>query len=141
MATFRRFEDIEAWQFGRELTRVFCNHSKEGEFANDLPLRDTVQSLCLSVTAHIAEGFDRGENQQFLACLANAKVACAQIRSLLYTVSDLSYLTVQQSEDVRKLVDRTSASLASLMLQVERSGAHANPFVNTTAKRGIRPEG
>src|SRR5205814_424185 len=43
MAKILRFEDIEAWQRARELTRKVYNVSKTGFFAKDFGLRDQIQ--------------------------------------------------------------------------------------------------
>jgi hypothetical protein len=40
MATITRFEDIEAWQLGRELKRLVYRFSKTGDFAKDFALKD-----------------------------------------------------------------------------------------------------
>ena len=40
MATFQRFEEIEGWQKGRELTRAVYSVSNQGLFAKDYGLRD-----------------------------------------------------------------------------------------------------
>ena len=34
MATIKRFEEIEAWQIGRELTREIYAISRAGDFSN-----------------------------------------------------------------------------------------------------------
>ena len=43
MATITRFEDIEAWQSGRELKRRIYQCSRTGEFARDFALKDQVR--------------------------------------------------------------------------------------------------
>jgi len=40
MSTITRFEDIEAWQKARELTRVVYECSKKGLFDKDFGLKD-----------------------------------------------------------------------------------------------------
>jgi hypothetical protein len=43
MAALQRFEEIEAWQRARELTRVVCTCSGAGAFAKDFALRDQIR--------------------------------------------------------------------------------------------------
>ncbi len=53
-----RFEDIEAWQLARELTRkVYCL-ARKPRFANDYGLKKQIQDAAGSSMHNIAEGFD-----------------------------------------------------------------------------------
>jgi len=57
MAKIERFEDIEAWQKVRELTRVIYVISNKGTFARNFGLRDQIRRAAVSVMSNIAEGF------------------------------------------------------------------------------------
>ena len=96
MATITRFEDIESWQLGRELKRRVYGCSKSGEFAKDFALKDQIRRAAISVTANIAEGFERGGNREFIQFLSDAKGSCGEVRDQLYTALDESYLTQPQ---------------------------------------------
>ncbi|MDB6025437.1 MAG: four helix bundle protein [Verrucomicrobiales bacterium] len=63
MATIERFEDIEAWKKGRELRKVIYTCTKVGAFAKDFELRSQIRRAAMSITANIAEGFERGGNK------------------------------------------------------------------------------
>lgn len=68
MPTFRRFDEIEAWQKARELTKVVYKLSGRGPFAKDFGLRDQIRRASVSIMANIAEGFERdgiGESYNF----------------------------------------------------------------------------
>jgi len=60
------FEDIEAWQKARELTRAIYALSNDGPFARDFGLRDQVRRASVSIMSNIAEGFERGGDKIFL---------------------------------------------------------------------------
>ena len=70
MATLRRFEDFDAWQKARELTREVYGFSKTGPLARDFGLRDQMRRAAVSVMSNIAEGFERGGTAEFLQFLA-----------------------------------------------------------------------
>jgi four helix bundle protein len=53
-----RFEDIEAWQLARELTRKVYDLTKKPKFAHDLGLKRQIQDAAGSSMHNIAEGFD-----------------------------------------------------------------------------------
>ena len=53
-----RFEDIEAWQLARELTRKVYELTKKPKFAQDFGLKRQIQEAAGSSMHNIAEGFD-----------------------------------------------------------------------------------
>ncbi len=67
-----RFEDIEGWKLGRELTRRIYQVAGRGLFAKDYGLRDQIQRAAGSVMHNIAEGFDGGSNAEFAKFLRYA---------------------------------------------------------------------
>src|SRR3989344_4373531 len=63
MATISRFEDMLVWQKARVLTReVYKNLS----LCRDIGFRDQIQRASVSVMSNIAEGFERGTEEEFL---------------------------------------------------------------------------
>ena len=93
MATIERFEDIQAWQKGRELTQVVYRFSRRAEFAKDFALKDQIRRAAISITSNIAEGFERGGNKEFIQFLSNSQGSCGEVRSQLYVALDESYIT------------------------------------------------
>ena len=81
MATIEKFEDVLAWQKGREMTRIIYRLSRLGEFAKDFGLRGQIQRAAVSITSNIAEGFERGGNKEFVQFLSHAKGSAGEVRS------------------------------------------------------------
>src|SRR5688572_15283925 len=73
VATFRSFEDIEAWKKARELTRKVYAVTNSGTFSKDFGLRDQIRKASVSVMSNIAEGFDWNGRREFAQFLAVAK--------------------------------------------------------------------
>ena len=105
MATITRFEDIEAWQLGRELKRAVYAASKALEFSRDYALKDQIRRAAISVTANIAEGFGRSGNREFIQFLSNSKGSCAEIQDHLYTALDEAYMN---ESEFQKLYEQAS---------------------------------
>ena len=76
-----RFEDIEAWQPGRELTRKVYRLTKKTRFAEDYGLKRQIQDAAGSSMHNIAEGFDSETNAKFLRFLRYAKRSCTEVQS------------------------------------------------------------
>jgi four helix bundle protein len=73
MATFKRFEDIESWQMARELCNLIYKYTTQGKFAIDFKLRDQINGSSGSIMDNIAEGFERGGNNEFVTFLRYSK--------------------------------------------------------------------
>ncbi len=59
-----RFEDIDAWQLGRELTRKVYGLTKKAELARDFGLKRQIQDAAGSSMHNIAEGFGSETNPE-----------------------------------------------------------------------------
>jgi len=95
MATFKKFEDITAWQKARELTRLVYEITKNGNFSKDFSLRDQIRRASVSIMSNIAEGFDRGGRKEFIQYLSIAKGSVGEVKSQLYTALDQKYIAVK----------------------------------------------
>ena len=65
MATFKRFEEIQAWQKARVATRLIYQATADGLCARDYGLRDQMRRAAVSIMANIAEGYGRRSNKEF----------------------------------------------------------------------------
>jgi four helix bundle protein len=107
----KRFEEIEAWQLDRELTRKVCELTKKGEFARDFRLKGQIQSAACSSMNNIAEGFDSDSNMEFLRFLRYSKRSCSEVQSELYAALDQQYITKSEFQDVYDHAGRTRAAI------------------------------
>ena len=106
-----RFEDIEAWQLARELTRnVYCL-TKKAEFARDYGLKRQIQDAAGSSMHNIAEGFDSESNAEFIRFLRYAKRSCTEVQSELYVAFDEEYILSNEFKDVYEQAKRTRAAI------------------------------
>ncbi len=78
-----RFEDIEAWQLGRQLTRLVYQATRQEGFTRDFGLKDQIQRASGSVMHNIAEGFDGGSNAEFIKFLRYSQRSCTEVQSQL----------------------------------------------------------
>ena len=106
-----RFEDIEAWQLARELTRKVYDLTKKTKFARDFGLRGQIQDAAGSSMHNIAEGFDSETNPEFVRFLRYAKRSCTEVQSELYIALDQQYITDAEFEGVYDHAGRTRATI------------------------------
>lgn len=114
MSGFRRFEEIEAWQLGRELTRKVYEATRAGAFARDFGLRDQIQRAAVSITSNIAEGFERRSPAEFARFLLIARGSAGEVRSQLYAALDLDYIDRDTFDDLYRLSTRISKTTDAL---------------------------
>ena len=106
-----RFEDIEAWQLARELTRMVYSLTKKSEFARDYGLKGQIQDAAGSTMHNTAEGFDSESNSEFVRFLRYAKRSCTEVQSELYVALDQEYITTSEFQDVYDHAARTRAAI------------------------------
>lgn len=114
MATFRKFEDILAWQKSRQATKVIYDITNRGIFSKDFGLRDQIRRSSVSVMANIAEGFGRRSNKEFSNFLNIAHGSAAETQSHLYVALDLNYLPQNDFDKLYNLYDENSKMIMSL---------------------------
>ena len=116
--TIERFEDLVAWQKARALTSKIYAVTRIEQFAKDFGLTDQIRRAAVSIGSNIAEGFERGNNKEFVTFLGIAKGSAGEVRSQLCTAYDAGYLSdaeitelVGLSKDVSKLINGLILSL------------------------------
>ena len=111
MTSIHRFEDIEAWQEARQLTKAVYALTAKGPFRKDWGLSDQIQRAAVSAMTNIVEGFDSASNLEFGRFLGYTRRSASEVQSLLYVALDQTYITetefaasYEQAEKVRRMV-------------------------------------
>ena len=114
MSSFRKFEDILAWQKARMLTKRVYQVTRQEEFARDYGLRDQIRRASVSIMANIAEGFGRKTNKEFANFLVMSHGSAAEVQSHLYIALDLTYIDDETFKELYALVDEISRMIMAL---------------------------
>jgi len=121
VGTFQSFEEIEAWQRARELTREIYTISAQGMFSKDFGLRDQIRKASVSIMSNIAEGFDRGGTNEFLQFLSIAKGSAGEIRSHLCVAHDQGYIDQETFERISAQAAEIGRMIGRLMSYLRRT--------------------
>lgn len=121
MAKIQCFEEIEAWQKAREITREIYLITSGGEIAKDFVLKDQLRRASLSIMSNIAEGFERGGNREFRQFLAMAKGSAGELKALLYAALDVGLLAQEQFHRLKNLAEEISRLLAGFLRYLKNS--------------------
>ncbi len=121
MATLKKFEDINAWQQARILSKNIYAITNIKPFTNDVDLKSQIRRASGSVMDNIAEGFDRGGRIEFIQFLGISKASAAEVRSQLYRAHDQNYITKEIFEELYKLSDDIGKMIGALMTYLNKS--------------------
>ncbi|MCW5958550.1 MAG: four helix bundle protein [Pyrinomonadaceae bacterium] len=100
MATFKRFEDIKAWQKARVLNKMIYKITGEGMFSRDFDLRSQLRRSSVSIMANIAEGQGRRTDRDFANFLNITLGSIAETKSHLYVALDLDYVQKEKFDEL-----------------------------------------
>ena len=116
-----RFEDLVAWQKARVLTSKIYSATRLGSFSKDFGLTDQIRRAAVSIGSNIAEGFERGNNKEFLVFLGVAKGSAGEVRSQLHTAYDVSHLSAEQYSFLLNMSEEVSRLITGLIRSLRKS--------------------
>ena len=119
MPTITRFEEIEAWQTARELTKLIYSLTDETKFSRDFGLKDQIRCASVSTMSNISEGFESQTQAQFVRYLGLAKASAGEVRSQLYVSRDLDYITQEQFTTAFVMAEKASRQIARFISCLE----------------------
>jgi four helix bundle protein len=128
VATIKRFEDLECWKSGRRLRQFAYRLSRLDQFARDYALVGQIRRASQSVTANIAEGFEREGNREFIQFLAQAKGSVGEVKDELYTALDENYITQTDFDEAYSIADETTRLIGGMMGYLRRAQSAGSKF-------------
>jgi four helix bundle protein len=110
-----RFEDLECWQQGRELTRMVYAATSSEAFKKDLRLVGQIQAAATSSMANCAEGFVRRSDKEFIQFLFIAMSSAAEVQSHLYVALDQGYIDIKSFQQIYDQAEKTAKIISGLI--------------------------
>ena len=121
MATFRKFEDILAWQKARIIAKeIYITSSKDG-FNKDFDLRSQIRRSAVSIMANIAEGQGRRTNKDFANFLNISLGSVSETKSHLYLALDLNYINQTIFDENYQKLDEAGRMIFALSNHLRQS--------------------
>lgn len=120
MAKIENFEDIEAWQKARELTKQIYALSNDGQFARDFGLRDQIRRASVSIMSNIAEGFERGGDVEFRRFLIIAKGSAGEVKAQLYVALDAGLIDKTIFDSLYKMTNEIGNLIGGFIRYLSR---------------------
>lgn len=107
MSKVSKFEDLKCWQSARKLVKEIYSISEHGRLAKDFDTKSQFKRAALSSMNNIAEGFGKFSRKEFIKYLDTSQSSALEIKSILYVLSDLNYLTEDKIAEIRQMADDT----------------------------------
>src|SRR5437870_13472080 len=134
---YNRFEDLPVWNSAIELAVQVYDLTERLQFKRRHRLRDQLERASVSISNNIAEGFERGTNNELLAFLYIARGSAGEVRSMLCLLERIP-LFQQINRDIKLLkqkAERCSRQLKAWAQSLQRSDFKGERHVNEKTKR------
>ncbi|HEY6160453.1 MAG TPA: four helix bundle protein [Bacteroidia bacterium] len=130
MATFKKFEDIEAWQIVRKLCCDMDALIQDGIFGNRFRLIGQIEGSSGSMTYNVAEGFGRESRLEFIQFLGFAQGSAKELKSQLYRSYDFKCISEEQFNDFYSRCDLFSKKISKLSSYLNQTSIRDERFKN-----------
>lgn len=107
-----RFEDLEVW---RKAARLAVDVYRVFSECKDLGFKDQVTRSALSIASNIAEGYERGSNNEFIRFLNIARGSCGELRTQIYIGIEIGYVGKTTGMELIEKTRHISAMLTNLI--------------------------
>ena len=134
---YKSFEDLPVWNSAIDLAIAVYALTSRPEFASHHGLRDQIERAAVSVSNNIAEGFERGTNNELLMFLYISRGSAGEVRSMLCLFERLP-LSVNLMEEIRatKLrAESCSRQLKAWIKSLQDSDFKGERHVNDKSRR------
>jgi len=134
---YTRFEDLPVWNSAIDLAVHVYNVTEATPFRRRRSLRDQIERAAVSVSNNIAEGFERGTNNELLSFLYIARGSAGEVRSMLCLLERLRSFHDLEPE-IKKLKGKSescSRQLKAWANSLQNSDFKGERHVNRKMKR------
>lgn len=134
---YERFEHLPVWSAAIDLSLKTYALTAEATFKGHAGLRDQIERAALSVSNNIAEGFERGTNNELLTFLYIARGSAGEVRSMLCLLERLPAFTNFKSEisNLKLLAEGISRQLRGWADSVQNSNIKGQRYLTDKVRQ------
>jgi four helix bundle protein len=115
------FEDLIIWQRAVEFAAEIYNVTESTRLRSDFALKDQLRRAAVSISANIAEGFERRSRKEYLNFLNIAKGSSGEARSLLVVAARVGYIDKDRLAALCEESKFLSGSITNHMKAISRA--------------------
>jgi four helix bundle protein len=137
---YKRFEELPVWQASIELALTNYAMTAQSAFRRQRSLRDQLERAALSVSNNIAEGFERGTNQELLTFLYIARGSAGEVRSMLCVLERMPVFRDLESEilNLKSGAESISRQLGAWIRTLRDSELKGQRYVTEKTRRAAQ---
>jgi len=134
---YKRFEELPVWRDSLELALATYALTAQPYFRRHRSLRDQLERAALSISNNIAEGFERGTNQELLNFLYIARGSAGETRSMLCLIERMPALGDLESRilNLKSSVESISRQLGAWIRSWRDSELKGQRYVTEKTRR------
>lgn len=120
---YKRFEELPVWRDALALAASVYALTEGAAFRRRYSLRDQIERAAVSVSNNIAEGFERGTNQELLAFLFISRGSAGEVRSMLCLLETIAGFADSrfQIQDLKSKAESVSKQLGAWVTSLKNS--------------------
>jgi len=134
---YTRFEELPVWNAAIDFAVQVYALTSEPQFRQQRSLGDQIERASVSISNNIAEGFERGTNNELLPFLYIARGSAGEVRSMLCLLERIP-LFQQLNRDIKLLkqkAERCSRQIKAWVQSLQNSDFKGERHVNEKTKR------
>jgi four helix bundle protein len=134
---YTRFEDLPVWNAAIDLAVQTYELTSKPEFKSQYSLRDQIERAAVSVSNNIAEGFERGTNNELLSFLYIARGSAGEVLSMLCLLERIRVFRglKQETRPLKGRAESCSRQLKAWARSLQNSDFKGERHVNQRSKR------
>ena len=134
---YQRFEELPVWRSGIQLAAGTYALTDRSEFHKRYSLRDQIERAAVSVSNNIAEGFERGSNQELVTFLYIARGSAGEVRSMLCLLDEIPAFRTLATEtrELKAKAESISRQLGAWVRALRDSNMKGERYVNDKTRR------
>jgi four helix bundle protein len=114
------FYDLDVWKKGHELVLEIYKITKDFPKEEKFGIIDQLRRAASSITANIAEGFERYHFNDKIKFYYQARGSVAEVQSFLLLSRDLEYIKTEKCEELNKQADTIRQLINGLIRAIEK---------------------
>lgn len=133
---YSRFEDLPVWNSAIDLAVQIYDLTADPAFSGRYSLKDQIERAAVSVSNNIAEGFERGTNNELLAFLYISRGSAGEVRSMLSLLERIpAFQGLKATKLIKSKAEGCSRQLKAWAKALQDSDFKGERHVNAKTKR------
>jgi four helix bundle protein len=134
---YSRFEDLPVWNTAIELAVQVYELTSRAQFKSRYSLKDQIERSAVSVSNNIAEGFERGTNNELLAFIYIARGSAGEVRSMTCLLERMPWFSELRPDlaGIKAKAESCSKQLKAWAQSLQDSDFRGERHVNQKTKR------